>query len=136
MSVALAPTVSHRAVIDQPGVALGLTALSIVLLPMLVPKLPGNGAPVDLIILLAAAAALLWAGVSGHRVRLPYVVPVAVLVTAGSVSALLGNYPLRGAVAVAQDLMLLVWCAVVANLMRTPEAAGVLLRAWVWGAAA
>jgi O-antigen ligase len=136
MAVALAPALPRTAATERPGVALGLAALGIVLLPLLVPSLPGNAAPVDVILLLSAAATLLWAGWAGHRLRLPYVLPVALLVTAGSIAALLGHYPVRGALTVAQDLMLLAWCAVVANLMRTPEAARVLLRAWVWSATA
>jgi cell division protein FtsW (lipid II flippase) len=134
---AQAPLVhARKAVAARPGVALGAAALGIVLLPLLHPKLPGNAAPVDVTLLLAVTATLLWAAASGQRVRFPYVVPVTVLVVAGTVAALLGDFPQRGAVALVQDLFLLAWCWAVANLARTPEAVSVLLRAWVWSAMA
>ena len=136
MQVVSAPVLFPSAIADRPGLALGAAALGIALLPVLVPKLPGNAAPVDAILLLAAGATVLWAGSTGRRLRLPYAVPVTVLVVAGAVAAMLGDFPVRGVLAVVQDLTLLAWCAVVANLIRTPEAAGVLLRAWAWSATA
>jgi hypothetical protein len=124
------------AVTDRPGLALAAAAVGIALLPLLVPKLPANAAPVDAFLLLAIGGSLMWAALAGHRVRLPYAIPVTILVLAGALAAMLGEYPLRGGLAVVQDLMLLGWGAAVANLARTPEALAVLLRAWAWSATA
>jgi hypothetical protein len=136
MQVAYAPARARSVVATRPGVALTAAAAGIALLPLLAPKLPGNAAPVDAVLLLAIGATLLWAGGTGQRLRFPYAVPVTVLVVAGCLAALLGDFPLVGMVALVQDLFLLAWCWAVANLARTPESLGVLLRAWAWSATA
>lgn len=136
MQVAYAPARARSVVAAQPGVALRATALGIALLPLLTPRLPGNAAPVDAILLLAIGATLLWAGGTSQPLRFPYAVPVTVLVLAGSMAALLGDFPATGAAALVQDLFLLAWCWAVTNLARTPETVGVLLRAWAWSAVA
>lgn len=134
MEVAYAPTRPHRAIAARPGAALGAAAFGIALLPLLAPKLPGNAAPVDAVFLLAIAVTFMWAGTTDQRFRLPYALPVTVLVLAGAVAALLGDYPESGFVAVVQELFLLAWCATIANLARTPDALGFLLRTWAWSA--
>jgi O-antigen ligase len=48
----------------------------------------------------------------------------------GLASALLSALPADGAIAVAQEIFLLAWCAAVATLCRTPRALRVVLRTW------
>jgi hypothetical protein len=113
-------------------------AAAIAGLPLLIPPGPGNTAPADVVILVAIAATLLWAGSTRQRLKVPYVVGVGTMVTAGCVAALFGNYPHAGIIAVAQDIFLLAWGATLANLGRTEAAARFLVRTWcvtgsLWG---
>jgi hypothetical protein len=116
--------------------AVNAIAFGIALLPLLRPKGPGHTAPADLAIAAAVLVALLWASTQQIRVHLPYVVPVGVLIFAGLTAALLSAAPLRGGLAVTQELFLLAWCVAVANVCRTPRALAAVLRAWAWSATA
>jgi cell division protein FtsW (lipid II flippase) len=118
------------------SIEVATVAVGLAFLPVLVPPLPGNAAPVDVLLLCATAAVLLWAGANGQRLLVPYALPVAILVASGAVSALLGEFPVLGAVALLQDITVLAWCAAVANVARSPGALSVLMRVWSWSAIA
>src|SRR4029077_3319982 len=47
---------------------------------------------------------------------------------------LAGPLPDNGLLAIVQDLVLLAWCGVIANVARSPPAFRWLLRAWIWSA--
>ena len=113
-----------------------VVALAVICLPVLVPAFPFNLAPADAPLLVAVVAFALGAGWAGEKLTAPFAIPVWIIVTAGSLAALTGQFPAQGAVAVAQDLYLFLWCATVANVMRTPAAMRVVLRAWTLSATA
>jgi O-antigen ligase len=117
-------------------IAVNAIGLGIALLPLLRPKGPGHTAPADLAIAAAVLVALLWASTHQLRVHLPYVIPVGILVLSGLTAALVSTEPLRGAVAVTQELFLLAWCAAVTNVCRSPRALAAVLRIWAWAALA
>jgi len=114
--------------------AVGAAAAGIALLPLQEQVLPGSVAPVDPALAVAFLAMLVWAGWARPRLHLPFAVPVGLLVATGTVAALFGAYPVTGALAVFQDLFLLAWCAVVANVAARPHGLGALLRAWAYSA--
>jgi O-antigen ligase len=118
-----------------PGVVAALVA-SVAFMPLLAPKLPGNGAPVDLLMVGSIFAVFVWALRTRATVRIPYVVPTTALMVIGLASALLSALPADGAIAVAQEIFLLAWCAAVATLCRTPRALQVVLRTWAVSATA
>jgi hypothetical protein len=119
-------------------VARWAVAAAIASLPFLVPAGPANTAPADAVIFVAIVVTLLWAASTRQRLKFPYALGVGVMVIAGCLAALLGNYPHEGALALVIDVFLLCWAAVVANVGRTDAAAAFLVRAWcvtgsLWG---
>jgi len=112
-----------------PVVAVGIAIAG---LPLLLPKGPGNSAPADVLIGAAIVVVLLWAASVRARVRVPYAVPVALLVTAGALGGLAGGQPSSAVTALGQDLFMLAWCAAIATLARTPAALGAMLSVWAW----
>jgi hypothetical protein len=50
----------------------------------------------------------------------PYAAPLAVLVAAGGLAALVNEQPGVGGLALTQDLVLLFWAAAIANVGRDP----------------
>ena len=121
------------------GVVVGL-GLCIALAPLVSPKGPGNGGPIDLFVAIGVTTALLWAVRRRARLQFPYLIPVTVFVVVGLLSALTSAVAFRGGTAAAQEGFLFLWCASLATVCRTPRALGVLLRTWavsvtVWGAA-
>ncbi len=122
---------------SEPGHgALLILAATVALLPVITPKLPGNAAPVDGLMVATIFAVFVWALRTKAPVRVPYVVPTTALMLVGAASALLSILPGSGAVAVAQEVFLLGWCAAVATLCRTPRALGIVLRTWAVSATA
>jgi hypothetical protein len=116
--------------------ALTLTAAAIVLLPLLKPSGPLNLAPVDLPMMAAVMASLLWFGAARRRLRFPYAVPVALMMTGGALGALSGPVPGTSAVALVQDAWLVLWCWTLVNLASSPARMRVLLSAWAYGGVA
>jgi O-Antigen ligase len=116
---------------EPPQWVVLLVVAAVALLPLLQPAGPANTSPVDLPILAAIAATLIWAGAASCPLCLPYAVPVGVLVLAGTVAALHGPYRTAGLVALCQDLFLLAWCAAIANVCRTATTLSAILRAWI-----
>jgi hypothetical protein len=118
--------------IDGERLALAATVLVVAFLPVALPVGPGNFAPVDVLIVAAAAICLFWAGSSRLHWRTPYAIPVAVLITGGALGALAGPVPTAGVVAIVQDLVLLAWCWTVVNISHSAANLGVLLKTWVY----
>lgn len=121
---------------DGERMAVVLTAMAVASLPVLSPGGPGNLAPVDLLMVLALGACLLWAGASRRKLRFPYAAPVALFVAGGALAAMVGPAPGSGLVAVVQDLWLLVWCWAVANVASSPRRLRMLLATWAYAAVA
>lgn len=108
--------------------------MSIAALPLINPKGPGNSSPVDAILAPAVLIVLMWAaGVRAH-IRVPYAVPLGILMVAGAVGGLAGNEPARAVVALSQELFMLAFAAAIATVARTPGSIGVLLATWAWSA--
>ncbi|HTZ44840.1 MAG TPA: O-antigen ligase family protein [Jatrophihabitans sp.] len=112
-----------------------LTTVVIVLamsaLPLLRPAGPGNTGPADVGLVLAALVTALWLALHGHRVRLPYLWPVLLMIAGGALAALVAG---TSGLALLQDAFMFVWAAAVANLAREPRTLGVLTRAWAYSA--
>ena len=118
--------------VRESKVALGLAVGAIIALPLLRPQGPGNTAPiVDVLIALVCVTTLYWSGTAHVRVRLPYAVPVAMLVAGGSIAALAHEQSTTAVTALVQDVVLLVWCGALTTLAVTARAIQVLLRTWV-----
>ena len=121
----------------EPGFGvLAILAVSVAFMPLLAPKLPGNAAPVDFLMVASIFGVFVWALRTRARVRVPYVVPTTALMAIGLASAMLSALPAGGAIAVAQEIFLLSWCAAIATLCRTPRALSVVLRTWAISATA
>jgi hypothetical protein len=73
---------------------------------------------------------MVWASV-GVKIRAPYAAPVGVLLVAGAAGALAGPVPTAGLLALIQDVWLLAWAIVVANVARSPAGLRLILKAWV-----
>jgi O-antigen ligase len=112
--------------------ALGATAVAIVALPVIQPTGIGNSSPVDLLIVGALGAWLLWAGFTHERQRVPYAASMTVFILGGTLGALNGPVPTAGLLALVQDVALLLWCTAVVNVARSPQAMRLLLRTWAW----
>ena len=121
----------------EPGIGvLAVLAMTVAFMPLLAPKLPGNGAPVDLLMAASIFVVFVWALRTRAALRLPYAVPTTALMLVGLASALLSLLPAAGFVAVVQEIFLLCWCAAVATLCRSPRALKVVLRTWAISATA
>jgi O-antigen ligase len=112
-----------------------LAAAAVVMLPVTVPRGPGNLGPADLFIVMAVAAWLFSAAASGERLRFPYALGIGLLMAGGAIGGLAGPLPDAALLALVQDLLLLAWCLTLVNVCRTPEAAGVVLKTWVYSSA-
>lgn len=128
------PTTASSGVPAVPWLVLAPVAAAVALLPFLKPSGPGNSSPVDLAFAVSIGVFLLWAGYSGQALRMPFALAVGVIMIGGAVGALAGPLPSSGLLAIAQDFILLVWCAVVVNVARSTSAFQWLLRAWTWSA--
>jgi O-antigen ligase len=98
------------------------------------PKGPGNTAPWDLVALLGVFLVFVWMLRTRAPLRFPYAVPMAGLMITGLLAAAFSVDPAGGAIAVLQEVFLLLWCAAVATVCRTAKAIQVLLRAWALSA--
>src|SRR4051794_26300451 len=112
--------------------ALFATAAAIAVLPVAIPQGPANMAPNDVFLALAICASLLWAGTSAFRCQFPYAIPVALALLGGAAGALFGPIPLRGAIALMQDVWLVAWCWAVVNISHSPRHLRILLRTWAY----
>ena len=121
---------------DGERLALGATAVAVAMLPLLVPGGPSNSAPEDLLIVIAIGAAMFWASLSGHKLRFPFVVPMALFLVGGAVGALRGPVPRTGGLALFQDLLLLLWCWAIVNIASSPRRLDIVIRSWAYSAVA
>jgi O-antigen ligase len=120
---------------QEPGRgALVIVALCIALAPLVSPKGPGNGSPIDVFVAVGVTTVLLWAVRRRARLQFPYFLPVAAFIAVGLASALLSAVPFRSGTAVAQEIFLFLWCAALATVCRAPRALAVLLRTWAMSA--
>jgi hypothetical protein len=123
---------SRATVGDGARLALGVTAAAVALLPLLVPHGPANTSPIDLVIVAAVGATLLWVTSARRRLRFPYGAPLVLFMAGGALGAMAGPVPGQGLVALSQDVLLLAWCWTVVNVASTPERLKVLLTAWAY----
>jgi O-antigen ligase len=100
------------------------------------PKGPGNTAPWDILAMLVVFLVFVWMLRTRAPLRAPYAVPMAGLMITGLLAAAHSADPTGSAVAVLQEVFLLLWCWAVASVCRTSKAIQVLLRAWVLSALA
>jgi O-antigen ligase len=114
--------------------AVVVIACAIAGLPLLRPPGPGNSAPVDLVVVLAFGVTALAAIASRARIRLPYVIPVALTVAAGAVGALLHEPTTEAVVTLGQDLLVFLFAAAVVNACRSTRELGAVLRVWALSA--
>ena len=116
--------------------AIATTALAIAGLPLLVPGGPANSAPVDVMIAISTTVCLVWAWRAHVVWSFPYTIAIAVFVVGGALGALAGPVPRAGALALAQDLVLLVWCWSIANVGAALGRLRIVLAAWAYSATA
>jgi O-antigen ligase len=119
---------------EVPRIALVTVGLTIVVLPVLIPVLPGNSAIADVVAFAAMFACVSWATSARTTVHVPYVVPIGIVVVSGALATFLGAYPAAGIQAILQDLFLLGWAATVATVARTPHALVTIMGIWSWSA--
>jgi hypothetical protein len=107
--------------------AVGMT---VALTPVLVPPGPGNTAFADT--WMAAAILLAALALSGTRtvLRLPYSSGVTLLVIGGLIGAIMAGAPAHVVLVIAQDVILLLWCAVLALGRDDPRLVEVVTRTW------
>lgn len=108
------------------------TAVAVALLPLATPTGPAHTAPIDVFLAGAFGACLFWAARARLRCRFPYVIPVIMMLAGGAMGALMGPVPPAGAVALAQDLVLLGWCWALVNISRSAANLKLLLATWVY----
>ena len=106
------------------------TAAAIAMLPLTEPRGPANLGPADVLIVVSICAWVWSSAVSGRRLWFPYALAAGLMIVGGALGALAGPVPSAGLLALAQDLLLLVWCWAVANVGSRPAHARVLFRAW------
>jgi len=111
-----------------------LSAVAVVMLPVTVPRGPGNLGPADLFIVLAIAAWLFSSVADGQRMRFPYALAIGLLMAGGAIGGLAGPLPDAALLALVQDLLLLAWCWALVNVCGTPAGADLMLKAWVYSA--
>lgn len=109
-------------------------AAAVAMLPLLIPSGPGNSAPADVLIGVAVVTVLLWAAAGDHPIRVPYGIPVTLFMVAGLLGAMTGPVPIGGLLAVVQDGFLLLWCAAIATVGRTPQILRTIVRVWTGSA--
>jgi O-antigen ligase len=122
--------------VTVPAYVLVPVCLGVAFLPLLKPSGPGNSSPVDVFFAVAIGATILWAGLAGQDLRLPYALAVGLLMLGGAIGSLAGPFPELGLLSLVQDFVLLIWCGVLVNTARSPVALQWILRAWVWSSIA
>jgi hypothetical protein len=126
----------HDRDLHRDRVAAGALAVPIALMPVLRPSFIATVTPVDLTIVMGVGIAVIWLGSSGHVVRLPFVLSMGLMITAGAFAGMLGSHAILGMQAILQDLLMLAWCVALANVCRTPDSLGIVVGAWAWSAIA
>jgi hypothetical protein len=114
----------------QSRLATASVAVAVAALPLLRPVGTANSAPVDIAIVLAIFVTLLSVIASRAVVRLPYIVPVGLLIGAGAVGALLHEQTADAVIALGQDLLLFLFAVAIVNACRSAREIGAVLRTW------
>lgn len=96
------------------GVLPVLVAITVCLLPFLAPPGSGNTSPMDLGIGAAIVVAAIWTAKARLPVAFPYAVGVGGLMLGGALAAVTAGAPLSSVLVLLQDLVLLLWGAVLA----------------------
>lgn len=109
-----------------------VVAVSVCLLPFLAPAGPGNTAPMDLGIGLAILVAGMWVAREQLPVSLPYVTGVSGLLLGGALAAMLARAPMTTMLALLQDVVLLLWAAVLALGRHRVAILDAATKAWTW----
>ena len=112
------------------ALATGTVVAAVMMLPLIKPQGPGNLGPVDPMILAGIVTVLLWAATQNRVLQVPYAIAMGLSLVAGALGALNGPVPELGAVALLQDLVLLIWCAAIVTLAQESNALRTLVRAW------
>jgi lipopolysaccharide/colanic/teichoic acid biosynthesis glycosyltransferase/O-antigen/teichoic acid export membrane protein len=106
--------------------------LAIIFQPIVHPTGPGNSSPVDLFVVAAIVAALVWLAGTHRKLRAPYFIPVALFVIAGAASGLVSSLPTTALLTVMVDVLLFALCTTVVNVLSGPRAMRCALAAWSW----
>lgn len=109
-----------------------VVAVSVCLLPFLSPAGPGNTAPMDLGIALAILVAGMWVAREQLPVSVPYVIGVSGLLLGGALAAMLARAPMTTMLALLQDVVLLLWAAVLALGRHRVAILAAATMAWTW----
>jgi O-antigen ligase len=117
-------------------IALGTTAVTVAMLPLLVPRGPANIGPADVLMAASIVSCLVWAVSTRQRWIFFYSLPIALFLAAGVLGALSGPVPNAGIIAISQDVFLLAWCWSLANLCRSSARLRMLVATWAYSAIA
>jgi len=121
-----------RAGRSRSRLAVGAAGVVIAALPLVVPQGPANTSLTDVLIIIAIGAVLLWASDVGHRFRFPYGFAVGLFMVGGALGAMAGPVPGKGILALSQDLLLLAFCWMLANIASSPDRLRTLLQTWAY----
>lgn len=121
--------------LDRPNLPRGdvlatMMGLTVCLLPFLVPAGPGNTALADVGMTLCIGLALLWSVREQLPLKIPYLAGVAGLVLGGAFAAFVTQAPVGVGLVLAQDVLLLAWCAALALGRHNPAIVSAVTRAW------
>ena len=107
-----------------------LVAVTVCLLPFLVPAAPGNVVAADLGMVGCVTVALLWTSRKHHPVQWPYAAGVLLMMVGGALAATLTQATLSTAVVLVQDLLLLLWAVTLALGRLDPTIVRAAAFAW------
>lgn len=106
--------------------------IAVIFQPVLHPTGPGNSSPVDLFIIVALVLSAVWLAGTHHKLHAPYFIPVALFIAAGAASGLVSSLPTTALLTLLIDILLLMWCTMIANVLSGPRAMRYALVAWSW----
>ncbi len=109
-------------------------AAAVATFPLLQPSGPGNTSLPDAFVALSVLSVLAWGYSARQVMRVPFLIPVSVMIVAGALAALLGRYPGDGLLTLAQDAFVLAWCAAIVAVCRTPRGMATVVRTWAYSA--
>jgi hypothetical protein len=123
--------IGRRANVVKVAIVGGIAAM-----PLLVPAGPGNTAPADLFLAIAVVISAIWLTSQRHAMRFPYVLPVGLSVLAGALASTVfyarAYHSVGGGlISLLQDLFVLIWGLVIANLGSDAGLLRSITRAWV-----
>jgi hypothetical protein len=122
--------VSRRHDLAKIAISLGISAM-----PLLVPAGPGNTAPADVFLLVAVVVSALWLAGRQQPMRFPYVFPMGLSILAGALASTVAYAHAYvsvggGLITLLQDMFVLIWAIMIANLGRDPRMLKTITRAW------